>query len=101
MEIVEELRRIGFREGPLFEWDPDAGSVLYDAQRIDTTNGKMHLLHEVGHALLGHRRVLDEKRYAMERQAWDLARLIAKARGLRVDEKLIVRSLRAIRSSGY
>lgn len=101
MELVEELSRIQFRPGPYFEWEPDSDTVWYDPRRIETDRGKLVLLHEVAHALLGHRAVSDDARYSMGRAAWRIAQDLAAERRIAIDGQLVAQSLRKVRELGY
>jgi hypothetical protein len=100
--IIHQFDQIvDMRAGDVFMYDPDERIVLYDPTRIDTDRGSMMLLHEIGHALLNHPKMEDEQRYQMERDAWDVARLLGAKLGVRRQELLISRTLREVRRLGY
>lgn len=62
-----------FRAGEAFEWQPTTATIVYDPE---DPQFNAHLLHELGHALLKHDSYdRDIDLIAMERDAWQLARL--------------------------
>lgn len=64
---------ITFEPGERFEWRPTSRTVIYDP---DDPFFEAHLLHEIGHAVLGHSEYdRDIDLIAMERDAWQHARL--------------------------
>jgi len=66
---------ITLRESDQFRWNPDSATVSYDPLHPDATS---LLLHEVGHALLGHAQYgRDIELLVIERQAWDKAQSIS------------------------
>ena len=75
-------------------WSPHTNSVVYDTRRKNTNDGKIALVHEIGHALLDHRIYkFDAQLLEMEMDAWDVARKLAKKYGLKVDERHIARCI--------
>jgi Zn-dependent peptidase ImmA (M78 family) len=100
--IIDQFTHVfDLRAADYFMYDPTHHRVFYDSTRVDTDRGRMMLLHEIGHALLGHEKVGDDQRYQMERDAWDVARLIGAKLGIRRQELLISRSLREVHRLGY
>jgi Zn-dependent peptidase ImmA (M78 family) len=85
----------------LFWWKPQARTIYYAQSRVATEQGKLQLLHEVAHALLHDATPHDAQRYQIERDAWDVARLLADKLGVKRDEYFISRSLRGVRRAGY
>lgn len=62
---------ISFQIGDDFSWDPNHLCIFYDPQ---ANNGPQLLLHELGHALLGHNGYKrDIELISMERSAWNKA----------------------------
>ena len=101
--FVARLRSLGswrFAKGRVFMWSPELRLISYDPYRISSNQGKLALLHEVGHALLDHGPRYDEAIHAIEEQsAWRLARELARKFGVEVDEKYIQERLDGLRQS--
>lgn len=77
LSVVHSLQQdypdITFAPGETFQWQPAHKTVTY--QQSTGTDSSALLLHEVGHALLGHSQYhTDVELLAMERQAWDYAK---------------------------
>ena len=71
--IQADFADIGFVAGERFEWQPAKRTVIYDR---DDPFFDAHLLHELGHAVLGHADYdRDIDLITMERDAWQHARL--------------------------
>lgn len=71
--VVQAHPEISFQSGERFEWQPGATTIMYD---LDDPAFNAHLLHELGHALLDHDNYeRDIDLIAMERDAWQMARL--------------------------
>lgn len=63
-----------FRATDSFYWSPQNRTVCFDVASLDTSTGQMALLHEVGHALLGHTHYSsDADLLALEVTAWQQA----------------------------
>jgi hypothetical protein len=76
LTLVDEVR---FHPSEVFHFDPSQLVIYFDPRRISTDNGRFQLLHEVSHLLLGHPyRLPREDRWRMERDAWDVARILAR-----------------------
>lgn len=77
---------IQFSPGSDYHWEPQSVTVVYKQDSADNSL----LLHELGHALLGHTSYArDILLLQMERQAWDKALDLAHAHGISVDESVI------------
>lgn len=75
--------------GERFCWSPDTNEIYYDADRQDEA-ADWSLLHETGHALLGHREYqADFELIRMEMAAWRSARELAKDFDITIDEEHI------------
>ena len=73
-KIKSDYPNIKFRQGRKFSFRPPKTIVLGPEEQHDS----LLLLHELGHALLGHRDFdTDIKRLKMEREAWEKARELA------------------------
>ncbi len=110
-EFVERMRgeflELRFREGRKFMYRPvrtvvferrEGGGSAINAGREgeswDENNLKLQLLHEIGHALSGHRTFkLDLERLKMEREAWEKAKILCEKYGevcgVRYDEEFV------------
>lgn len=75
-------------------WSPRSQTITYDPQRLRRNDGKIGLLHEIGHLKLGHRHyTYDMQLLGMEMDAWDFVRHMAPGFGLQVDETHIARCI--------
>ncbi|MEO5949134.1 MAG: hypothetical protein ABIP74_01905 [Candidatus Saccharimonas sp.] len=80
-----------FEPGENFGWQFPSHTITYDVHDPDAEE---LLLHEIGHALLGHRDyTYDIHLVEMERAAWDKAREIAPNFGVMISENDIEDSL--------
>ncbi len=93
-KIIKDFPQIQFNPGKFNMWSPSNDTVFYDTRRIKSNNGLLGLLHELGHALLDHRRYkYDIELINMEMDAWDEARRLAPKYGLKIDEAHIARCI--------
>lgn len=70
--IVADFAEIRFVEGEDFQWSAEAGTIAHPA--IANLEDIAFLLHEIGHAALGHRGYeRDVQLVQMEREAWEFA----------------------------
>ena len=75
-------------------WSPIAQTVYYDPKRLKTNVGRAGLLHEVGHAVLGHRVYkYDMELLRIEMDAWDFVRQFANKYKIKIDEDHIRRCI--------
>lgn len=94
MDLLEKFPDITFIPGSYFMWSPGSRTVTYDTSRIKTNNGIAALLHEIGHARLGHRIYkYDMELLRMEMEAWDVARSLAPSLGVTIDEAHVARTI--------
>lgn len=78
MDILEHFPDQTFIPGRSFMWSPASRTITYDTRRLNSNNGRLALLHEIGHARLGHRIYkYDMELLQMEMDAWDIARQLA------------------------
>lgn len=88
--IIDDFPQFEFEAGYFFMWSPHTNSIVYDPDRMDRNDGQIALLHEVGHALLGHKIYkYDAELLKMEMDAWDQFRRLAPKYQLTVDEEHI------------
>lgn len=72
--------------GRQFCWSPASGEVIYDASRRGP-KARWSLLHETGHALLGHTTYqADFELIKMEMAAWAKARELGAELGIKINE---------------
>jgi hypothetical protein len=88
--LVKELKEINsdinFSPAETFYWSPTDKTVYYDSSN-DTREGLWALLHESGHAILGHRQYYsDIELVQMEVEAWDSAKDLAAKLEIIIDE---------------
>ena len=88
--IKRDYPNFRFVEGRKFAFRPPRTIVMGP----DETNWRMLLLHEVGHAICGHKTFnMDVKRIKMEVEAWEKAREIAKDYEASLNEDFIEEEL--------
>lgn len=81
------LAHLTLQQGEMFGWDHTACTITY---RVDEPHAIAYLLHECGHALLGHAEYKrDIELLPMERAAWDEALVLAAQYTLAIDTDLI------------
>ena len=69
--------QLTYKAGERYYYSPQTKVIMYDAARSDA-NADWSLLHETGHALLGHADYqADVELLTMERAAWDKAQQLA------------------------
>lgn len=84
-EIVKDFPQFRFVRGKKFEFRPPKTIVVGP----DEENAEMMLLHEVGHAVLGHRSYTTGlSRLKMEAEAWEKAKELAVRYGMEFQEEL-------------
>lgn len=90
MEIIAAYPNQRFLPAGYFAYDASEDVVNYDPSRISDRAGKLALLHEVAHSLLGHFHYrFDFELYAMEMDAWNLTRTLAKQHSVKIDEEYL------------
>ncbi len=94
MQLLDEFPEITFVPGRFFMWSPHTKSITYDERRMSTNNGRLALLHEIGHARLGHRIYkYDMELLGMEMDAWDVARQLAPRFNVSINEDHIASTI--------
>ena len=59
-------------------WSPKNKVIIYDRERINSNEGRLALLHEIGHASLNHKLYqYDLELLQMEMDAWSVAKELA------------------------
>jgi hypothetical protein len=78
-----------FIEGESYYWSPKKNTI-HHGQLTEKVKSLWPLFHELGHALLGHRRFnSDFELLTLEIEAWDEAKIIANKYGYTIDENHI------------
>lgn len=95
MDLLEAFSEYTYVPGSFFMWLPRQSSITYSEKRLKTNSGRIGLLHEIGHARLGHLSYpkFDMALLTMEMDAWDFVRSHAAQYDLRVDERHISRCI--------
>ena len=96
--LLDRLRKdfpeIRFRSGVKFLFRPPRTVVL----GADEAHSELLLLHEVGHALCGHRTfTTDVRRLKMEREAWTKAKSLCAKYGIVYDDEVVEHELDSYR----
>lgn len=78
--------RLKFTPGPRFYWSPETGEIFYHHESSDQES-LWSLLHETGHAALGHTSYQgDFELLQMELAAWQRARQLGQEFNIEIDE---------------
>lgn len=97
-EIITSYPEIQFASSSQFVWSPTNKTVFYDETACQNSTGKLALLHEIGHAELGHHDYTsDIGLLNMEMDAWEYAIAHAPRYQLPIDEAHIERCLETYR----
>lgn len=97
-EIMKSYPDINFIKGSQFVWSPKHWAVYYQEEDRDQEQDRLALLHEIGHAELGHKNCRsDVHLLSMEVDAWSYARQKAALFGIKVDEQHIEDCLESYR----
>src|SRR5665811_1070478 len=97
MEFLKNFTDQTFIPGKYFMWSPNTRTITIDTRRIDSNNGRLALLHELGHARLGHRIYkYDMELLRMEMEAWDIARDLAPKYGVKINEAHIASTISSV-----
>lgn len=96
--LAEDFSEFRFVVGRKFAFRPTKTIVLGPPEPFS----ELLALHEVSHAILGHRGFkMDVERLKMEKAAWDKASELAKKYGVKINEELIQRELDTYRDWLY
>lgn len=86
-EIMAYYPGLNFTQSSQFVWSPDHKTVYYPGEDVRQEHNRLGLLHEIGHAELGHTTYhSDIHLLGMEVDAWKYARQKASVFGIVVDE---------------
>lgn len=90
MEIIEYFPEIKFAPNGFFAYSSADNLINYDPEQIEDSLGKLDLLHEIGHYLLGHIDYdHDIELLIMEVDAWAKAIELAKKFKIKIDNDYI------------
>jgi hypothetical protein len=88
-ELQQKFPALRFVAGPQFSWSPETGDIIYD-QTARGSKAAWSLLHETGHALLGHTGYsADLELLRLEIAAWEKALEIGESLGVKISEEHI------------
>ena len=97
-EIILNYPQITFTGSSHFVWSPNSKTVFYNEEECSNSTGKLALLHEIGHAELGHFDYSsDIGLLNMEMDAWEYAIEKASDYSIAVNEAHIDRCLETYR----
>lgn len=97
-QLLSSFPGIHFARGKTFVWSPAKKTVFYDPTRVETPLGGLALLHEIGHAELGHTSYeLDTELIDMEVAAWEEAKELATKLAFQIDHSHIEECLETYR----
>lgn len=86
MRLQEDFPEFVFKQGEKFAFKPPRTIVVEPKE----PNASLLLLHELGHALSGHRNFgTGVQRLKMEREAWEKARELCATYGVNYDEEAV------------
>ena len=87
LELFDHYPEVKFVAGGYFMYSPAEDLVVYDLDRLTQNDGKLALLHEIGHAKLGHKMYkYDIELLSIEVAAWDYVRENAQNHAIQLDE---------------
>ena len=88
-KIQVKFPSLRFSAAKQFYWSPESGEIFYNTQ-AQGQQAIWSLLHETGHALLGHSSYkADFELVRLEVAAWERAQILAKDLGLSINENHI------------
>lgn len=88
--LEQDYSFLAFIPGDVFCWSPKQQQIGYIKDALSLASGNWRLLHEVGHATLGHDNYQsDLELLQLETAAWEEARRLANVYGHQIDEEHI------------
>lgn len=86
--LEADFPKLRFRPGKKFAFRPPRSIIYEECVEDEHKNLEMQLLHEMGHAILGHRSWgMDLERVKMESAAWVEAEKLCERYGVKYDEE--------------
>jgi len=100
MDIIDVYKStFSFKPSASFRWSPDEETVYFNRDELATEAGKMSLLHEIAHGLLGHVSfAFDVDLITLEREAWQKARELGNKHGVEFTEEDMQAALETYRN---
>ena len=87
---MADHKQFKFSPASEFRWSPSDDTIYFSQDMAGSASGLWSLLHELGHALLGHEDFdSDIELIKIERAAWDKALNLAENYDLSIDEEYI------------
>ncbi len=100
--LRQDFPQITFTIGDAFCWSPVTSEVFYKTNYKQEDNAKFSILHEVAHALLGHKQYAsDYQLLQIEMAAWEFASKLAESYSLIIDDNHIQNCLDTYRDWLY
>lgn len=96
--LSAKFPKFTFIEGDTFIWSPAELRIYYNQSKMQTNKGQLTLLHEVGHAVLGHETYnhdIDLLKY--ELAAWEKAKELSNEFDVKADQDFIENNLDSYR----
>ena len=94
MEIIAAYPKQRFLPAGYFAYDAGEDVINYDPTLLNQASGKLALLHEISHALLGHFHYrFDFELFAMEMDAWNMTRKLALKHSIALEEQYIAQCM--------
>lgn len=85
--LQTDFSQFNFKLDPLFYWSSSQNTIFYNCEANDW---QFLLLHELGHALLGHTyHQTDQQLLTMELDAWEQAKQLAPTYDVKINSTLI------------
>lgn len=89
-QIRSDFPDLNFSSSSNFVWSSINKTVYYNEDRLSSETGSWSLLHELGHAVLGHKKYRDDlELLILEVMAWSKAKELAKTYELKIDNEYI------------
>lgn len=86
-QLHKDYPQLKFVVSDQFCWSPSKGEIMYDRDALSAVTAQWSLLHEVGHALLGHVTYKsDLELIELESAAWHKAQSLGKKYGQEISE---------------
>jgi len=90
VEIIQYFDTLTYLPATYFAYDAAADVINYDDGRLEDANGRLCLLHETAHALLGHVSFeADIELFVMELRAWQKTRELAALFDVAIDQVFV------------
>lgn len=101
-KLEKQLPFIKFEASSTFYWSPQTNTIYMNEEILDSERGKWSLLHEAGHAVLGHKGYkTDAGLLALEVEAWQSAQDLSQKLDVKIDEEHIQDCLNTYRDWLY